>query len=162
MGQRRAARHRAERADLCNAVEERLAEVEDIAIRCIDGRGRHTTTHRELIFTQSSGLLLDTPGLRELQMWGDDDGLSESFQDVEELAGRCRFNDCKHQSEPGCEVQAAIQRGELDQKRLVNYEKLQREYARADKSAQSRRMEKANEKQFARHVRRVIRGKRGQ
>ena len=130
-------------------------------IRSIDGCGRHTTTHRELIFTQSGGLLLDIPGLRELQMWGDDDGLSESFQDLEELAGLCRFKDCKHGSEPGCEAQAAIQRGELDQKRLANYEKLQREYARADKSARSCRMEKVNKKRFAKHVRRMTRGRPG-
>lgn len=131
------------------------------AIRSIDGRGRHTTTHRELIFMQSGGLLIDTPGLRELQMWGDDKGLSESFQDVKELAARCRFNDCKHQKEPGCEVQAAIKRGELERNRLVNYEKLQREYARADRNSQSRRMEKANKKRFAKHIRRTMRGRPG-
>ena len=128
------------------------------AIRGIDGRGRHTTTHRELIFMQSGGLLIDTPGLRELQMWGDDEGLQESFHDVEQLASQCRFNDCKHQEEPGCEVQAAIKRGELEQTRLVNYRKLEREYARANKNSQSRRMEKANKKRFAKHIRRTMRG----
>ena len=122
------------------------------AVRDDDARGRHTTTHRELIPMPSGGLLIDTPGLRELQMWGDDDGFKESFQDVEELASQCRFNDCRHQSEPGCQVQAAIARGELDPKRLVNYFKIEREYARAATNESSRRLQKQEKKQLAKRI----------
>ena len=131
------------------------------AVREDDARGRHTTTHRELIPMPSGGLLIDTPGLRELQMWGDDDGFKESFQDVEELASQCRFNDCRHQNEPGCQVQAAIARGELDRQRLVNYFKIEREYARAATNASSRRLLKQEKKQLAKRIRLETRRRSG-
>ena len=97
------------------------------AVREDDSRGRHTTTRRELIPLPGGSLLLDTPGMRELQLWGDESGLKQTFQDVEELAAQCRFSDCEHSSEPGCAVRAAIEDGELDAGRFQSYLKLQRE-----------------------------------
>ncbi|MDH5187048.1 MAG: ribosome small subunit-dependent GTPase A [candidate division WOR-3 bacterium] len=91
------------------------------------GKGKHVTVHRELILIPDGGLIIDTPGLRELQLWGDEDNLKESFKDIEELAQTCRFRDCGHKHEPGCAVKKAIQQGSLDMKRFKNYLKLQRE-----------------------------------
>jgi ribosome biogenesis GTPase / thiamine phosphate phosphatase len=91
------------------------------------GQGRHTTSHRQLIRLPGGGLIIDTPGLREIQMWAGGDALSEAFADIEELAGRCRFNDCQHRQEPGCAILAAEANGSLDSSRLTNYRKLQRE-----------------------------------
>jgi ribosome biogenesis GTPase len=92
-----------------------------------DGRGRHTTTHRELVRLPGGALLLDTPGMRELQLWADESALEETFADVAELAGRCRFSDCAHGSEPGCAVRAALAGGTLPEVRWESYRKLQRE-----------------------------------
>jgi len=92
-----------------------------------DDRGRHTTTHRELFRTPDGALLLDTPGLREVQLWEADQGLESAFADLEELAESCRFRDCRHEGEPGCAVEAAIRSGELAAERLESYRKLQRE-----------------------------------
>ena len=97
------------------------------AVREDDQRGRHTTTHRELIMLPSGGLLIDTPGLRELQLWGDEDGLSRTFDDVESIAAGCKFRDCTHDSEPGCAVMAALADGSLDRGRWESYQKQQRE-----------------------------------
>jgi ribosome biogenesis GTPase len=96
------------------------------AIRA-DGRGRHTTTHRELVPLPAGGLLLDTPGMRELQLWGDEDGLDRTFTDVATLAAECRFSDCAHDREPGCAVRAALADGSLARERFESYCKLQRE-----------------------------------
>jgi ribosome biogenesis GTPase len=92
-------------------------------------RGRHTTTHRELILLPGGGLLLDSPGMRELSVWGADEGVSASFEDVEALIEQCRFHDCRHKNEPGCAVRGAIEAGELDEARFQGYQKLQRELA---------------------------------
>ena len=94
--------------------------------RADDDEGRHTTTHRELIELPGGGLVIDTPGLRELQLW-DGGGLDETFSDVEELAGGCRFNDCTHTREPACAVLAAVDDGTLPSERLQSWRKLQRE-----------------------------------
>jgi ribosome biogenesis GTPase / thiamine phosphate phosphatase len=106
-----------------------------------DGRGRHTTSHRELVLLPEGGLVLDTPGMRELQLWSADDGFGAAFGDVEELAAQCRFADCAHRTEPGCAVRAAIADGTLPAERLASFEKLQRELAmlarRQDKRARS-------------------------
>jgi len=97
-------------------------------VREDDNRGRHTTTRRELfILPSSGGLVIDTPGLRELQLWSEDEDVSGSFNDIEELATFCRFNDCKHTSEPGCAVKNAILEGYIDEKRFQNFLKLQKE-----------------------------------
>lgn len=92
-----------------------------------DDRGRHTTTHRELFVAPAGALLLDSPGLREIQLWDGDQGIESAFADVEELAEACRFADCRHQGEPGCAVAAAVAAGELPAERLESYRKLQRE-----------------------------------
>lgn len=105
-------------------------------------KGRHTTTTRELILHRSGAILIDTPGMRLLGMWSDDSGLSHTFDDVESLVTSCRFADCTHSDEPGCAVLAAIDAGSLDEKRLANYKRLQREIAfqdrRKDKAEQNR------------------------
>jgi ribosome biogenesis GTPase len=96
-------------------------------VRYNDKRGRHTTTYRELLRLPSGALIIDNPGLREIQLWGDEDGLADVFPDVEELAARCRFSDCRHQQEPGCAVQAALAEGALDARRFSNYVQLREE-----------------------------------
>ena len=78
-----------------------------------DGKGRHTTTRRELVQLPGGGLVIDTPGMREVQLWIADEGLEEAFEDVTELFGRCRFSDCAHESEPGCAVKEALANGTL-------------------------------------------------
>jgi ribosome biogenesis GTPase len=92
-----------------------------------DGKGRHTTTHRSLIVRPGGGLVIDTPGMRELALHGGDEGVGVAFSEIEELAARCRFNDCSHREEPGCAVQAAVQDGTLSAERVQSYEKLRRE-----------------------------------
>ncbi|MCL2628980.1 MAG: ribosome small subunit-dependent GTPase A [Oscillospiraceae bacterium] len=107
-----------------------LMEKEVMAVKDIredDSRGRHTTTHRQLFMLPSGAMIIDTPGMRELGLIGTDDGISTSFADIEELFSQCRFNNCSHQSEPGCAVKTAIDNGELDIKRWDNYQKLKRE-----------------------------------
>ena len=97
------------------------------AIREDDSKGRHTTTHRQLIRLQSGVLIIDTPGMRELGMWDVSEGLSDAFSDVESYLGRCRFSDCSHNREPGCAIKAAIAAGELDVQRWESYRKLKEE-----------------------------------
>jgi ribosome biogenesis GTPase len=99
------------------------------AIREADGRGRHTTSHRELVLLPGGGLLLDTPGMRELGLWDTEEGLAAAFDDIDALAAACRFRDCGHSNEPGCAVQAALGSGALDAERWKSYGKLQRELA---------------------------------
>jgi ribosome biogenesis GTPase / thiamine phosphate phosphatase len=92
-----------------------------------DGRGRHTTSHRELVPLPDGALLLDTPGMRELQLWADAEALDATFAEITELAAGCRFNDCSHEHEPGCAILAALADGTLSRERLGSYRKLQRE-----------------------------------
>jgi ribosome biogenesis GTPase / thiamine phosphate phosphatase len=96
-------------------------------VREDDKRGRHTTTHRELIPLPGGGMLLDTPGMREIQAWGDEGGLKRTFEDVEAFTGLCRFRDCRHQGEPGCAIAEAIEAGDLARERFESYQKLKRE-----------------------------------
>ncbi|HEX7757927.1 MAG TPA: ribosome small subunit-dependent GTPase A [Caulobacteraceae bacterium] len=103
------------------------------AIREDDARGRHTTSHRELIRLPGGALLLDTPGMRELGLWDSDEGVSATFEDIEVLAAGCRFHDCHHGNEPGCAVQAALADGSLDPGRWKSYGKLQREIAHLER-----------------------------
>jgi ribosome biogenesis GTPase / thiamine phosphate phosphatase len=107
-------------------------------IREEDGEGRHTTRHRQLVLLPGGGLVLDTPGLRELQLWQASDGISEAFADVEELAAQCRFSDCSHRTEPGCAVQAALEEGTLAFDRWASYKKLQRELAHLERRLDKR------------------------
>ena len=99
------------------------------AIREDDDEGRHTTTSRSMHILAGGGLLLDTPGMRELQLADCEEGIDITFADIAELASHCRFHDCQHQSESDCAVKAAIESGELDERRLANYRKLLREQA---------------------------------
>ncbi|MBV9486923.1 MAG: ribosome small subunit-dependent GTPase A [Frankiaceae bacterium] len=92
-----------------------------------DGKGRHTTTHRELITLPGGGVLIDTPGLRGVGVWIAEDGVAQTFPEIEALVEDCRFNDCQHESEPGCAVQAAIAEGTLPQRRLDSWRKIARE-----------------------------------
>jgi ribosome biogenesis GTPase len=120
-----------------------------------DGRGRHTTTHRELIALPGGGVVIDTPGMRSVGLWDGDGGagLEQTFADVQELAAECRFSDCRHESEPGCAVTAAIRAGTLPAERLESYTKLLRELrfqelkqdkrARADERRRWRTLNKA-------------------
>jgi ribosome biogenesis GTPase len=98
-------------------------------VRGKDHKGRHTTTRRELFPIPGGACLLDTPGLRELRVWLLDDGLARAFPDIEEYARGCRFRDCRHETEPGCAVLAAVEAGELDAGRLASFRKLQAEAA---------------------------------
>lgn len=102
-------------------------------------KGRHTTTHRELLIAPSGTLVMDTPGMRELQLWDvADDALDTTFADIAALTARCRFTDCSHRSEPGCAVQAALDDGTLDFDRWQSFQKLQREQAHAARKANPR------------------------
>ncbi len=91
------------------------------------GQGRHTTSHRQLMKVPGGGLIIDTPGLREIQLWAGSEALAEVFVDIEELALGCRFTDCRHETEPDCAVVAALEGGTLDSSRFASYRKLQRE-----------------------------------
>jgi len=109
-----------------------LAGAELMATRAIredDAKGRHTTTHRELVLLPGGGLLLDTPGMRELALWEADEGVSQTFEDIEALEAQCRFSDCTHRNEPGCAVRAALECGDLDAARLESFAKLRGELA---------------------------------
>lgn len=127
-------------------------------VRTTDGRGRHTTTHRQLILLADGGLLMDTPGMRELQLWDVDEGVEETFSDVEELAADCRFPDCEHDREPGCAVLAAVEDDRLTAERLGSYQKLRRELralaARQDRQNRlfEKRRVKTATKAFNRHA----------
>ncbi len=96
-------------------------------VRKEDSRGYHTTTGRQLFSLNCGAMIVDTPGLRELQLWDAEEGLAQAFSELEELSGRCRFRDCRHKGEPGCAVNAALEDGLLEAERLENYRKLQRE-----------------------------------
>jgi len=116
------------------------------AVREFDGRGRHTTTHRELILLDGGGLVIDTPGMREIAIWEDDEGLGSTFSEIEQLAVGCRFRDCTHVNEPGCAVLAALAEGALDQGRYQNYLRLRKEIAhlRTRKDTKARRQLERN------------------
>ncbi len=113
------------KSTLVNALlgEERMATG---GVRARDGRGCHVTTHRQLVLLPGGGMVLDTPGMRELRLI-DDEGIGAVFSDIEELSGQCRFSDCRHESEPGCAVRDAVARGTLHADRLEHYLKLGRE-----------------------------------
>lgn len=131
--------------------EDRLATG---AVRDGDRRGRHTTTRRELVPMPSGACLIDTPGIRELGLWLDADGVDAAYDDLETLAAGCRFRDCRHDLEPGCAVRAAVEAGELDGQRLAGYLKLRRE-AEAHELRRSTPELRAHERRFSRLVKNV-------
>ncbi len=122
------------KSSLVNALagEEVMAASE---IREDDSKGRHTTTHRQLIMLKNGVMIIDTPGMRELGMWDASNGLSEAFNDVEQFFGSCKFSDCKHQRDPGCAVRAAIESGELSAERWNSYLSLKSEIKFVDVKA---------------------------
>jgi ribosome biogenesis GTPase len=124
-------------------------------IRDVDGKGRHTTSHRELIVLPNRAVIVDTPGLRGVALYATEEGLSRAFAEVEELASACRFADCRHNGEPGCAIAASVAAGDLAQARVDSWRKLQRELAfqarRTD--ARLRSEERAKYKQFSKEMR---------
>ena len=121
-------------------------------IRESDAKGRHTTTRRSLFEIPCGAMILDTPGMRELQLTDCEQGVELAFADIGALASECRFNDCRHETEPGCAVQQAIENGNLDERRLNNYRKLLREQAHNSASFVQQR---ARNREFAKHVKRA-------
>lgn len=124
-------------------------------IRGDDDRGRHATTHRQLVPLPGGALLVDTPGLREIGLFDDEAGLDDVFPEVAEVAARCRFRDCGHGNEPGCAVRAALEDGTLDAGRLAHQAKLEREleHVRLRRDALARHERRKKMKKFARSVR---------
>ncbi len=108
------------------------------AVRDHDSRGRHTTTHRELFALPGGALLIDTPGIRSLEVAGAEEGVDAAFDDIIELALACRFSDCKHETEPGCAVRAAVDDGSISADRLASHNKLERELAHAERKVDPR------------------------
>ena len=106
----------------------------------VTGKGRHTTTARELIVFDEGGILIDNPGIREVQMWTDENTLRESFVDVETHARNCKFHDCKHGSDTGCAIRAAVESGELDAERYESFLKLDEEIAELKQRQKRRQM----------------------
>jgi ribosome biogenesis GTPase len=130
-----------------------LQRVRDV--RGSDSRGRHTTTTRQLILLPEGGLVIDTPGMRELQLWEDSAQLQSSFHDIDELAERCQYKDCTHENEPGCNVRRAVEEGLLARDRLNSFLKLKREaeYLQSLQSEMKYRERKKSEKRLARDIR---------
>ena len=131
---------------LLGVEKQKIGEVRDG-----DRRGRHTTTRRELILLPGGGMVIDTPGMREIQMWAGDDDLKGAFYDIEMLAKKCRFSDCSHNAESGCAVRVAIDHGDLDHARLESYRKLQNEltYLASREEHSTRLYEKAKWKKIS-------------
>ena len=107
-------------------------------VRSWDARGRHTSVHRQLVVREAGGVIIDTPGMRELQLWEPAGAVAETFTDIADRAGACRFRDCRHDREPGCAVKAAVEAGELDRNRYESYLKLQSEQEEVDRRRQER------------------------
>lgn len=120
------------KSSLVNAIaQEEIMKVNDI--REDDSKGRHTTTHRQLIMLENGTMIIDTPGMRELGLWDVGEGLNTTFQDIEDIATKCRFRDCSHTSEPKCAVKEALKSGELSNERWNNYIKLKKEARYAER-----------------------------
>jgi ribosome biogenesis GTPase / thiamine phosphate phosphatase len=136
---------------LCGHVSQRVAGLRN------DSKGRHTTTARELVIVPTGGVIIDTPGMRELQLWDADEGVTAAFDDVETLAAGCKFSDCSHEAEPGCAVKAAIESGELDADRLRSYKKLLRELRALEirRDVRARAEERRKRMKFNRQVRAI-------
>lgn len=116
-----------------------------------DDKGRHTTTHRELFFLPGKGMVIDTPGMRELGMWKAEEGIEHTFADIEMLAGQCRFRDCTHTSEPGCAIRRAIADGMISEDRLGAYQKLKTENEYMNDSASYLAAKKKKFKEIAQY-----------
>lgn len=141
---------------LRNALTGQTAVTQDI--REDDARGRHTTTARAMVRTTLGGWLIDTPGMRALRLSGASDGISAVFEDIEELAASCRFNDCAHNTEPGCAIQSALEDGSLDPARLKRWRKLVSEEERNTETVAQAR---ARDKGFGKMVKGAMAQKKG-
>jgi len=126
-------------------------------------RGRHVTTHRELILVPGGGLIIDTPGMREIQLWEGSEGLSELFEDIEQIALECKFSDCKHESEPGCAVINAIKKGKITEKRFKSYKKLLNEvsYFERKQDIKAKLNEKKKWKKISNEAKKIAKHKYG-
>jgi len=138
-----------------------LAKLKTSEVRDYDGKGRHTTSHREMVVLPSGGILIDTPGMRELQLWEADEGIQEVFEEIESLAAACRFRDCHHNQEPDCAVRKALEEGTLDEGRYTSYLKLQREIERQSRKYDTRAqaLEKERTKRLTSHHKRSYKKK---
>ncbi len=125
------------------------------AVRSADSRGRHTTIHRELIAAPGGGIIIDTPGMRELQLWDSDRALEDAFAEIDALAADCRFRDCRHLQEPGCAVRAAVRAGTLPAIRLTHYLRLEDERALLDRRRDE--LARLEEKKRTKVVHRAVR-----
>jgi ribosome biogenesis GTPase len=115
-----------------------------------DGKGRHTTARRDLLLRPEGGLVVDTPGVREIGLWDAEDGLADTFDDVEALVLRCRFRDCTHRAEPGCAVRGAVESGELEAARVARWRAFREELAEAREPVRSARARRAGEHRLGR------------
>lgn len=131
-------------------------------VREEDSRGRHTTTHRELIPLASGGCVIDTPGMREIGLWDADGSIDETFSDIIELGQQCKFTDCTHRHEPGCAVLAAIEDGSLEQGRYTSFLKLEKEadYIASKSDVTKQQERKAREKKMGRDIKAILKLKR--
>lgn len=138
------------KSSLLNAI---LGETKQLTqeVREDDDRGKHTTTHRELFFIPQGGMIIDTPGMREIQLWSGEGDIGTTFADIDQLAQHCKFSNCVHEHEPGCAVHLAIQNGELTEDRLTSYRKLLKElaYAERKQDASLARLERAKWKKVS-------------
>ena len=125
------------------------------AVRAADSRGRHTTIHRELIAAPGGGIVIDTPGMRELQLWDSERALEDAFAEIDALADGCRFRDCGHRREPGCAVRGAVDDGRLPAVRLAHYLRLEAERAKLDRRRDE--LARLEEKRSARVMHRALR-----
>lgn len=147
------------KSSLVNALSgEEIMKVNEI--REDDSKGRHTTTHRQLIKLKNDAMVIDTPGMRELEMWDVSDGLGIVFEDIEKLTGECKFKDCNHDKEPGCAVKAALESGELSKDRWSNFIKLKKEaeFAERKENANLELKEKAKWKSISKFQKQAKRG----
>jgi ribosome biogenesis GTPase len=133
------------------------------ATRSTDGRGRHTTSNRELFLLPTGGLILDNPGMRELQLWPEQASLYSAFPEIEEIARRCAFRDCSHQGDQGCAIAEELANGRLDTERWRSYLKLRRELRHISLEADihARQQEKRRIKKLCKDVKRLAERERG-
>jgi len=133
------------------------------SVREADSHGRHITTYRELIMLPKGGMIIDNPGMRELQLWSEDEDIDEVFDDIEVLSGGCKFRNCTHINEPGCAVKKAIENGDLDLRRYQHYLKLKKEieYLSIKQNQMTRVTEKARGRNISKYAKVVKKLKTG-
>ena len=133
------------------------------AVREHDDKGRHTTTHRQLFCLPNGALLMDGPGIRELQLWADKKAVEDSFDDIRQLASECRFGDCQHQNEPGCAVREALKTGQLAEDRLMHWQQLCQEAAAHEmrRNVASRRAHERKQSRYYQSVQAEKRRRKG-